>query len=65
MDIERRVSKGKTMNTTVLKKVRQMFNNPYAPPNYNRAYQRKWVRQVRNLGDKWLLAKSVRRCTIS
>jgi hypothetical protein len=53
------------MKTNVLKRVRQMFNNPYAPQGFNRSYQRQWVRQVRNLGDKWLLAKSITRCTSS
>jgi hypothetical protein len=53
------------MKTQALKKVRQMFNNPWVPPHFNRSYQRQWVRQVRNLGDKWLLAKSVQRCTTS
>ena len=49
------------MNTQVLRRVRQMFNNPYIPQEHNRAYQRKWVQQVRHLGDKWLLAKPVKR----
>ena len=47
------------MNTKVLKKVREMWNNPDIPPHHNRSYQRQWVRQVRMLGDKWLLAKHV------
>lgn len=49
------------MNTTVLKKLRAAYNNPWVPPEFNRSYQRQWVKQVRRLGDKWLLAKPVNR----
>lgn len=45
------------MNTTALRKARQLFNNDMIPPEHNRAYQRKWVRSLRFLGDRWLLAK--------
>lgn len=47
------------MNTTVLRRVREMFNSDLVPPEHNRSYQRQWVRQVRYLGDKWLLAKPI------
>lgn len=47
------------MNTQVLRRVRQLFNNPRIPVEHNRSYQRQWVRQVRHLGDKWLLAKHI------
>jgi len=46
------------MNTTMLKKVRQLYNVDYIPYWENRQNQRKWVKSVRFLGDKWLLAKS-------
>lgn len=49
------------MNTQALRKVRQLFNSPNIPAEHNRSYQRQWVRQVRHLGDKWLLAKPVAR----
>lgn len=49
------------MNTTVLRHVRQLFNVPYAPASTNRHNQRQWVRSIRMLGDKWLLAKPVER----
>jgi hypothetical protein len=49
------------MKTQALIKVRQLFNNPYIPVEHNRSYQRQWVRQIRFLGDKWLLAKQVGR----
>lgn len=45
------------MNTKVLRRVRQMFNAPWLPREYNRSHQLKWVRSVRHLGDRWLLAK--------
>ena len=46
------------MNITMLKKVRKLYNVDYIPYWENRENQRKWVRSVRFLGDKWLLAKS-------
>lgn len=45
------------MNTQVLKRVREMFNNPMIPPESNRELQRQWVQKIRYLGDKWILAK--------
>jgi hypothetical protein len=47
------------MNTKALKIVRHLFCSEHIPREHNRSYQRQWVRQVRLLGDKWLLAKSV------
>lgn len=49
------------MNTIALKKVRRMFNSDCVPVSHNRSYQRQWVRQIRRLGDNWLLAKKVER----
>jgi hypothetical protein len=49
------------MKVNVLRHVRQLFNVPYVPKHVNRHNQRAWVRSVRNLGDKWLLAKKVER----
>jgi hypothetical protein len=51
------------MKTQALRRVRKMFNNPHIPTEHNRSYQRQWVRQVRILGDKWLLAKTIERRT--
>lgn len=45
------------MKTRVLRRVREMFNTEYVPNHINRANQRKWVRSVRTLGDRWLLAQ--------
>ncbi len=47
------------MNTTLLRRVRQMFNTPDVPAHVNRHQQRQWVRSVRHLGDRWLLAKPI------
>lgn len=53
------------MNTTRLRQVRRLFNNPDVPEQHNRAYQRKWVRSVRILGDNWLLAQPVCKVGVS
>jgi hypothetical protein len=47
------------MNTNALRHVRQLWNVSYVPREINRANQLKWVRSVRLLGDKWLLAQHV------
>lgn len=49
------------MNTKMLTHVRQLFNTPNVDKRINRHNQRQWVRSVRHLGDKWLLAKHVQR----
>jgi hypothetical protein len=49
------------MKTNILKKLRATYNSDFVPPEFNRSYQRQWVKQVRRLGDKWLLAKPVNR----
>jgi hypothetical protein len=49
------------MNTTVLKHVRSLFNVDYVPAHTNRHNQRQWVRSVRRLGNRWLLAQPVTR----
>jgi hypothetical protein len=41
----------------MLKKVRELYNVDYIPYYQNRDNQRKWVKSIRMLGDKWLLAK--------
>ena len=38
-----------------------MFASYDAPPKVIRSYQRQWVRSVRKLGDKWLIAKQIER----
>jgi hypothetical protein len=48
------------MNTRFLKRARELFNVSDTPAQ-NRHNQRAWVRSLRFLGDKWLLAKQVER----
>jgi hypothetical protein len=43
------------------RKARQLYNNKQVPTEVNQLNQRKWVRSVLKLGDKWLLAKQVGR----
>ena len=49
------------MNVRILRHVRKLWNVDYVPREINRANQRKWVRSVRLLGDRWLLAKQIER----
>jgi len=49
------------MNVQVLRHVRQLFQGYYVDKQTKRSYERQWVRSVRNLGDKYLLAKKVER----
>lgn len=49
------------MNTSILVRARQHFN--CASRQTNRYNQRAWVRSLRFLGDKWLLATPVSRLT--
>ena len=45
------------MNISYLTRVRRLFNSEFVPAHTNRHNQRAWVRSIRLLGDKWLLAK--------
>lgn len=50
------------MHTQELRRrARQLYNNALVPSTTNQHNQRKWVRSVLQLGDKWLLAKHVER----
>jgi hypothetical protein len=49
------------MKVKMLRHVRELWNSPLVTREINRANQRKWIRQVRILGDRWLLAKNVER----
>ena len=49
------------MNIRFLTQVRKMFKTYDASPEVIRTYQRQWVKSVRKLGDKWLVAKPVGR----
>ena len=41
------------------RKARQIYNNDMVPEYINRHNQRKWVRSVLQLGDRWLIAKPI------
>lgn len=47
------------MKTRALKMVRELFAVDYVPIHTQRHNQRQWVKSVRRLGDKWLLAKPI------
>ena len=47
------------MNVKLLRVARQNYCRPYIPTNLQRHNMRVWVRSLRMLGDKWLLAKNV------
>ena len=49
------------MNTTYLKRVRGHFCKDGVPVSTQRHNCRQWVKSIRFLGDKWLLAKQVDR----
>lgn len=51
------------MKINLLQRVRKTYNNPEAPRHVNRHNQRAWVRSVRFLGDKWLLAQPVQKAS--
>jgi hypothetical protein len=41
------------------RKARQLYNNKLVSQEVNQYNQRKWVRSVLQLGDKWLVAKPI------
>ena len=49
------------MNTSMLRRARRHFFHPLAPRHVARHNARQWVRSLRMLGDKWLLAQPVER----
>ena len=51
------------MNIQVLRHVRQLFKSYDADEKTKRAYQRKWIKSIRNLGKNHLLAKKVEKLT--
>jgi hypothetical protein len=51
------------MNIRYLTHVRKIFSTYDAPPEVIRSYQKQWVKSVRQLGDKWLVAKPIERIT--
>jgi hypothetical protein len=49
------------MNTQALKQVRSLFCVNGVPVHTQRHNCRQWVKSIRHLGDKWLLAQPVKR----
>jgi hypothetical protein len=47
------------MNVIALRKVRQLFYVDGVPTSIQRHNCKQWIRSVRFLGDKWLLATPV------
>jgi hypothetical protein len=43
------------------RKARQLYNNKLVSQEVNQYNQRKWVRSVLQLGDRWLVAKPIER----
>lgn len=51
------------MNTKLLKHTRELFKTYNVSEKVRRQYRLKWIRSVRLMGDKWLLAQPVQRKT--
>lgn len=51
------------MNTKLLKHTRELFKTYNVSEQVRRQYRLKWIRSVRLMGDKWLLAQPVQRKT--
>jgi hypothetical protein len=51
------------MNIQILRHVRQLFQGYDTDKKTKRAYQRKWIKSIRNLGQNHLLAKKVEKLT--
>jgi hypothetical protein len=47
------------MNTTMLRRARELWNT--GRRDLDRHNQRAWARSIKFLGDRWLLAHSIRR----
>lgn len=47
------------MKAAALKRVRELFAVDYVPMHTQRHNHRQWVKSIRQLGDRWLLANPV------
>jgi hypothetical protein len=47
------------MNTTLLSRLRKLFQHDLVPTEVARHNMRAWVRSVRLLGDKWAIRRFV------
>ena len=45
----------------LVRRAHNLFNVPYVPTSTQRHNRHQWVRSVQRLGDKWLLAKNIKR----
>ena len=51
------------MNTRMLRRARVLFASEYVPESQNRINRLRWVRSLRMLGKKWLLAEPQRKAS--
>ena len=49
------------MNVTLLKRARSHFVHDMAPISTQRHNMRQWIKSIRSLGDKWLIAHPMER----
>jgi RNase P subunit RPR2 len=49
------------MNTSMLTRVRQLFNVSYVPRSTNRHNQKQYIKSIRYLGNKWLIHQDNRK----
>lgn len=49
------------MNVKMLRRVRRLFTVEGVPMHTQRHNQRQWIKSIRFLGERWLLAKPVER----
>lgn len=45
----------------LMRHAKELWNSPMVSPELNRYNRKAWVRSVMRLGDRWLLARKVRR----
>lgn len=45
----------------LMRHAKELWNSPMVSPELNRYNRKAWVRSVMRLGDRWLLARRVRR----
>jgi hypothetical protein len=49
------------MNTSMLRRARELWCLDYIPYHQQRANIREWVRAIRVVGDNWLLLQNIKR----
>lgn len=43
-------------------RARALFNSPFVPMHVNERNQARWISMILRLGNRWVLAKPLRRC---